>query len=198
MADTGSNARHRIDFIGPNRRQNLHWCRASPATSGDYRCLHFHPITPLFAQSSWRSAVSLFAVVYSYYRSKFFTTDFPEINPRQTHMRNGRREREDGLIGRLRIKRSLNSLPYALGVGHFPELILRHCNDRRRLFSKGLFSELPPRPYWGQSSATRRRANALLLPRMEEGTQGVTPPFDEEVAWGPGWFPLPVTGEVPA
>jgi hypothetical protein len=30
------------------------------------------------------------------------------------------------------------------------------------------------------------------FPRMEEGTQGVTPPFNEEVAWGPGWFPSPL------
>ena len=31
-----------------------------------------------------------------------------------------------------------------------------------------------------------------VLPWMEEGTQGVSPSFKEEVAWGPGWFPLPV------
>jgi len=29
------------------------------------------------------------------------------------------------------------------------------------------------------------------LPWMEKGTQGVSPSFKEEVAWGSGWFPLP-------
>ena len=198
MADTGSDARQWIYFIGPNRRQNLHWCRASPPTSSDNRWFLFSPIAPLFAQSSWRSAAGLYAVVYGSCRSIFSAADFPDINPRQTWMGNGRRERENGLIGRLFTKRSLKNLFPSGRDRPFPERISRYCKDRRGAFSRHLFSELPPRPHWGQSSATRRRAFSLRLPRMEEGTQGVTPPFNEEVAWGSGWFPLPVKGVVPA
>jgi hypothetical protein len=198
MADTGFDARQWNDFIGPNRRQNLHWCRASPPTFSDNRWFLFYPIAPLFTQSRWRSAAGFHAAAYGNYRLIFTTVDFPDINPRQTRRGNGRRGRENGLIGRLFTKRSLkNSFPSGRDRP-FPERISRYCEDRRGDFSRHLFSELPPRPYWGRSSATRRRENALRLPRMEEGTQGVTPPFNEEVAWGSGWFPLPVTGEVPA
>jgi len=35
------------------------------------------------------------------------------------------------------------------------------------------------------------RCNSPSLPRMEEGTQGVSLSFKEEVACGSGWFPLP-------
>lgn len=154
MAETGCSARQRIGLVKPIRHQSLSWCRYSPVTASYFHPYSFSPITPRFAQPSWRCVVALPAAVYRSCRSTVIPTDFPDVTPWQMRVSDGCLGRENGLIGHLFWNGLLfKSLPVRPFGKLFQERVLR-----RPMHSslRDSFQELPPRPHWGHSSATGR------------------------------------------
>jgi hypothetical protein len=190
MADTGCYARRMFDLIEPKQRQRLHWCRASPFTSNESYLSFFCPASPLFARCGRRRAADLCAPMQGSWRAKLISGDFLDAVPPWKRLRNGRWGRENGSVGHLLSVGRLNQ-PY-LSAGLSASYSSSTLPRRVRSFLKMLISRVTTPVPMGAIFRNEGGSSASFLPRMEEGTQGVTPSFNEEVAWGSGWFPLHV------
>ena len=192
MADTGCYARRMFDLIESKQRQRLHWCRTSPVTSNESYLSFFCPISPLFARCGRRRAADLCVPIQGSWRVKLISSDFLDAVPRWKRLRNGRRGRENGLVGRLLSAGWLiQSYVYAGISGSYSSSIPPR---RVRSFLNVLISRVTTPVPMGAIFRNEGGSLTSSFPRMEEGTQGVSPSFNEEVAWGSGWFPLYVTG----
>jgi hypothetical protein len=187
MVATGCNARRMFDLIELKLCQRLTWHHASPVTSNDSHLSC--PIAPLFVQCRRRVAAGFCAVEFGNCRSEYVIADFFDAAPWQKRKCNGCWGRENGLIGHLLTMWPLNKpFPFARRAGCYPSTAAsRHL---RSLFKKLISRVTTPIP---KGAFFRNEGGSLspFLPRMEEGTQGVSPSFKEEVAWGSGWFPSP-------
>jgi hypothetical protein len=192
MADTGCYARRMFDLIEPKQRQRLHWCRTSPVTSNESYLSFFCPTSPLFAQYGRRRVADLCAPMQGSRRARLISGDFLEAVPPWKRLRNGRWGRENGSVGHLLSVGLMNQAHLSAGLSAsysssmLPMKVLS-------LFNMLISRVTTPVPM-GAIFRNEGGSSTSSLPRMEEGTQGVTPSFNEEVAWGSGWFPLYVTG----
>ena len=193
MADTGCYARRMFDLIEPKQRQLVYWCRTSPVTSNESYLSFFCPTSPLFARCERRRAADLCAPVQGSWRAKFISGDFPDAVPRWKRLRNGRWGRENGSVGHL-FSLGLMNQPY-LSAGLSGSYTSSSLPRQVRSFFKVLISRVTTPVPMGAIFRNEGGSITPSLPRMEEGTQGVSPPFNEEVAWGSGWFPLSVIVE---
>jgi hypothetical protein len=184
MADTGCYARRMFDLIEPKQRRCLYWCRTSPVTSNESYLSFFCPTSPLFAQYGRRRVADLCAPMQGSRRARLISGDFLDAVPRWKRLRNGRWGRENGSVGHL----------LSVGWMNQPYLSASTPPKRARSFLKMLISRVTTPVPMGAIFRNEGGSSTSSLPRMEEGTQGVTPSFNEEVAWGSGWFPLYVTG----
>jgi len=194
MADTGCYARRMFDLIEPKQRQRLHWCRTSPFTSNESYLSFFCPTSPLFARCGRRRAADLCAPMQGGRRAKLISGDFLDVVPRWKRLRNGRWGRENGSVGHLFSVGWMNRPYLSLSAGSRGSNSPRTQARRARSFLKILISRVTTPVPMGAIFRNEGGSSTSSLPRMEEGTQGVSPPFNEEVAWGSGWFPLHVTG----
>lgn len=178
MADTGCNARRMFGVIESKLCQRLHWRRTSPVTSNDSRSSFFFPITPLFAQFERRRAAGLCAVVHGNCRAQFMSAGFFDAVPWRQRLCGGCWGRKNGSSGRL--------LPARRGGPCPPPAAPRQV----RSFFKILISRVTTPIPMGAFFRNEGGRNTPSLPRMEEGTQGVSPSFKEEVALGVGVVPF--------
>jgi len=190
MADTGYYARRMFGFIELKLCQRLHWRRTSPVTSNASHLLSTScPISPLFAYNGRRPAANFCAVVHGRDRPNFMNADFPDTVPWRIRKCNGCWGREHGAIGHL-LSAWLMSRRFSspLRSGHYLPAAVSRC--ARSIFTILISRVTTPAP---MGAIFRNEGGTItpVLPWMEEGTQGVSPSFKEEVAWGPGWFPLP-------
>jgi hypothetical protein len=190
MAVTGCYARRMFGFIELNLCQRSRWRRSSPVTSNASHFLSIScPISPLFAYSGRRRAAKLCAVIHGRVRTKFMSADFPDAVPWRILKCNGCRGRQHGALGHL-LSAWLMGQGFLsmLRSGRHPPAVRSRC--ARSYFTILISRVTTPAP---MGAIFRNEGGTItpVLPWMEEGTQGVSPSFKEEVAWGPGWFPLP-------
>ena len=186
MADTGCYARRMFDLIESKQRQRLHWCRTSPVTSNEPYLSFFCPTSPLFARCGRRRAADLCAPIQGSWRAKLISSDFLDTVPRWKRLGNGRRGRENGPVGHLFGVGRMNQ-PH-LSAGLSGAYSSSSPARQVRSFFEMLISRVTTPVPMGAIFRNEGGSPTPSLPRMEEGTQGVSPSFNEEVAWGPGWF----------
>ena len=184
MADTGFCARRIHAFVQAKLCQRLNWHCPSPFTPVD-SCLSFScPIVPLLIRWGWRSAAVFCAVQYESGRMNNVTADFFYAVPCRSRKCNGRKGRKNGSIGHLYTAWPANaSWPYMRRGGR--DTFAAAPNPIRNIV-KVLISRVTTPTHMGAFFRNQGGSIPLTLPRMEEETQGVTPPFNEEVAWGRG------------
>ena len=192
MTDTGCYARRMFDLIEPKQRQRLHWRRTSPVTSNESYLSFFCPTSPLFARYGWRRAADLCAPLQGTWCAKLISGDFLDAVPPRKRLRNGRWGRENGSVGHLLSVGLMNQtyLSAGLSASYSSSMLPMKVLS---LFNMLISRVTTPVPM-GAIFRNEGGGSSPSLPRMEEGTQGVSPSFNEEVAWGSGWFPLYVTG----
>lgn len=189
MADAGLYARRMCDFIELKLCQCLHWRRTSPASSTDSSWSYLCPITLRLARRACMPAAYLDALVPVNRCSRLLSRNFPDAIPRWQCKGIGRRGRENGLVGRL-----LFMWPWPEQCtllrrgGPYPSRI---AVRRVRHLIEVLISRVTTPAPMGAFFRNEGGRNTPSLPRMEEGTQGVSLSFKEEVACGSGWFPAP-------
>lgn len=174
MADTGFYARRIHGYVQAKLCQRLTWRRPSPFTPVD-SCLSFScPIVPLLVRWGWRSSAVLCAAGYGSCRSNNVTADFFNAVPCRNRKCNGCKGRKNGSIGHL-----FAALP---ANGTYPST---PSSPARNLIG-ALISRVTTPAHMGAFFRNEGGSTAPTLPRTEEETQGVAPPFNEEVAWGRG------------
>ena len=187
MVDTGLYARWIFAFIKPKLCQSLHWRRTSPASSNDSPWSYLSPISQHFARHARIREANLDALVPVACCSRPISIAFPYAVPRRKHMGNWRWGLGNGWIGCL-LPVSPWPLPSILAryVGRYS---LRPASRFMLQFINTLISRVTTPAPMGAFFRNEGGRNTPSLPRMEEGTQGVSLSFKEEVACGSGWFP---------
>ena len=186
MTDTGCYARRMFDLIEPKQRQRLHWRRTSPVTSNESYLSFFCPTSPLFARCGRRRAADLCVPLQGGWCARLISGDFLDAVPPWKRLRNGRWGRENGSVGHLYSAGWMNQsyVSASLSGSYSSSTLPRQV----RSFFKMLISRVTTPAPMGAIFRNEGGSTTPSLPRMEGGTQGVSPPFKEEVAWGSGWF----------
>lgn len=188
MADTGFQSRRIFGVIDTKLCQRFPWHRTSPVSSNEPHFSVFYPVAPLFRLCGSRCATSPYAVMGGCCRPVFVSADLFAVVPRRKRLSAG------GSVG-------YGSIARLLIVWLSTSVFQFACHNRRRFStteirhalssSKAMKSKVTTPIPMGAFFRNEGGRNTPFLPRMEEETQGVTPSFKEEVAWGSGWFPSP-------
>jgi hypothetical protein len=186
MTGTGCYARRMFDLIELKLCQRLHWHRTSPVTSN----ASYISSCPIIQFCARGRAELLYAVGHGRYRTRLTSADVLNAIPRPKQQRDVRR-----CAGTWTDRTSIidsaakgQSCLLMLRVGRRPPRPL--SSTVRKMFNILVSWVTTPAP---MGAIFRNKGGSLspTLPWMEEGTQGVSPSFKEEVAWGPGWFCSP-------
>jgi hypothetical protein len=179
MVGTGCYARRICGFVQAKLCQRLPWHRTSPVTPGNFHLSFSCPIALLLMPWRRRGAADLCAAGSGNGRSNIIIADFFHAAPRRKQKCNGCWGRKKGAIGRLFTVRAVNGAR----DGRDPSTA---ASSPVRSLVKTLVSRVTTPTQMGAFFRNEGGRSTPTLPRMEEETQGVTPPFNEEVAWGRG------------
>lgn len=185
MTETGCYARRKHGFIRFALCQWSTWHHTSPVTPAVSQLYTSCPISPLFMHWKLKGAEDHCAVGCGSHRSSIISTDFFNAIPWQNQECNGCRGRRNGQIGRLFTNVMMNeTYPLVHRANSHPSLTTAlhyaYC------FIQNLISRVTTPAQTGAFFRNEGGKIIPSLPRMEEVLQGVTPSFDEEVAWGRG------------
>ena len=185
MTETGCYARRKHGFIQFMLCQWSNWHHTSPVTPVVSHLYFSCPVSPLFMHWKLKGAADHCAVGCGSRRSNIVSTDFFNAIPWQNQMCNGCQGRRNGQIGRLFTKVMMNKTYLFMRRGN-PHSSLTTALYYVYCFLHKLNSRVTTPAQTGAFFRNEGGNNPPTLPRMEEVLQGVTPPFDEEVAWGRG------------